>query len=41
VRLPHDVETRAAQELDEVEPDDRFVFGYEDADARRLPGILR
>jgi len=29
------------QQLDEVEPDDRFVFGYEDADAGRLPRAVR
>jgi hypothetical protein len=36
VRLADDVVTRALQQLDEVEPDDRLVFGYEDADVRRL-----
>jgi hypothetical protein len=37
VRLADDLEARALQQLDEVEADDRLVFGYEDADVRRLP----
>ena len=35
-RLAADLETGALQQLDEVEPDDCFVFGYEDSDAGRL-----
>jgi hypothetical protein len=36
VRLAHDVEACALQQLDQIEADDRFVFGYEDADVPRL-----
>ena len=39
-RLADDVHPRALQQLDEVEPDDRLVFGYEDPDAGRLPGAV-
>jgi hypothetical protein len=36
VRLADHIEARALEQLDEVEPDDRLVFCYEDADVRRL-----
>jgi hypothetical protein len=39
MRLTDNLETGALQQLDEVQPDDRFVFSYKDADARRVaPG---